>query len=294
MSKILYAVLFITLFSACEKDINFDLKDASALLVVDANIENNQPPVVILTKSLDFYSTINPALLFNSFVRNADVRISNGTLTHKLKEYGQQVAGTDSLYYYSIDSANLATAFSGQLDTRYTLSIKISGEPEYTASTTIPKLAKRPDSIWWKPAPFSDDTTKVILMVKATDPPGLGNYVRYFTSKNNNPFLPGENSVFDDQVIDNTTYEIKVDPGINRNNPIPFDDNYFKRGDTVILKISNIDKPTYTFWSTWEFAFQSIGNPFAQPNKVIGNISNGALGAFYGYASSSKTLAIPK
>jgi hypothetical protein len=293
MNKIIYAVLVITLFSACEKDINFDLKDSSTLLVVDASIENNVAPIVVLTKSLDFYSTIDPALLFNSFVRNAEVSISNGTLTHKLKEYGQQVIGTDSLFYYSIDSANLATAFLGQLNTRYTLSIKASGK-DYTANTTITPLAKRPDSIWWKPAPFSDDTTKVILMVKVTDPPGLGNYIRYFTSKNNNPFLPGENSVFDDQVIDNTTYEINVDPGINRNNPIPFDSNYFRRGDTVTLKISNIDKTTYTFWSTWEFAFQSIGNPFAQPNKVLGNISNGALGAFYGYASSTKTIAIPK
>lgn len=293
MKKILYALIFVTLFSACEKDINFDLKDASPLLVVDAKIENNEAPVVVLTKSLDFYSSIDPALLFKSFVRNADVRISNGTLTHKLKEYGQQLAGTDSIYYYSIDSGNLATAFLGQLNTRYTLNIKVDGE-DYTASTTIPTLAKRLDSIWWRPAPFSDDTTKVILMVKVTDPPGLGNYIRYFTSKNNNPFLPGENSVFDDQVIDNTTYELKVDPGVNRNNPGPFNDNYFKRGDNITLKIANIDKPTYTFWSTWEFAFQSIGNPFAQPNKVVGNISNAALGAFYGYGSSSKTIAIPK
>ncbi|MEP7109441.1 MAG: DUF4249 family protein, partial [Ferruginibacter sp.] len=125
-------------------------------------------------------------------------------------------------------------------------------------------------------------------------PPGLGNYIRYFTRKNSEPFLPGENSVFDDQVIDNTTYQLQVDPGINRNNPVSFDSNYFKRGDTVTLKLCNIDKPTYTFWSTWEFAFQSIGNPFAQPNKVIGNISNGALGDFYGYAAFYKTLIIDK
>ena len=61
-----------------------------------------------------------------------------------------------------------------------------------------------------------------------------------------------------------------------------------------LLKLCNIDRPTYTFWSTWEFAFQSIGNPFAQPNKVIGNISNGALGAFSGYGAFYKTLLDPK
>ena len=133
------------------------------------------------------------------------------------------------------------------------------------------------------------------MMVKTTDPPGLGNYIRYFTRKNREPFLPGEASVFDDAVIDGVTYELRVDPGIDRNNRVPYDSNYFKkRGDTVTLKLCNIEKPTFTFWNTWEFAYQSIGNPFAQPNKVIGNISNGALGAFCGYAAWYKTLIIPR
>jgi hypothetical protein len=42
-----------------------------------------------------------------------------------------------------------------------------------------------------------------------------------------------------------------------------------------------------------EFAYQSIGNPFASPNKVLGNVSNGALGAFCGYAAFYKTIIIP-
>jgi len=280
-------------FSACEKDINFDLKNAEDLLVVDANIENGRPPVVILTKSLDFFTTLDPAVLLNSFVRNAEVTISNGVLTHKLKEYSIHLDNGTIVYTYSIDSANLATAFVGEFNKQYILNISAEGK-SYTSSTTIPPLAKKPDSMWWKPATYTDDTNNVILMVKTTDPPGLGNYIRYFTKKNSETFLPGENSVFDDQVIDNSTYELEVDPGTNRNAPIPSDSNFFKRGDTVTLKLCNIDKATYTFWTTWEFAYQSIGNPFAQPNKVIGNISNGALGCFYGYAAFYKTLAIPK
>ncbi|MEO6289933.1 MAG: DUF4249 family protein, partial [Ginsengibacter sp.] len=84
------------------------------------------------------------------------------------------------------------------------------------------------------------------------------------------------------------------DPGVDRNDPVGFDDNFFHRGDTVALKLSNIDRVTYHFWLTMEFAYQSIGNPFASPNKVLGNITNGGLGAFCGYASSFKTLIIPK
>ena len=122
-------------------------------------------------------------------------------------------------------------------------------------------------------------------MLRAFDPPGLGNYVRYFTKTNSEPFFPGGNSVFDDQVIDGTSYEVQLPKGFDKNDPPKMDSNFFKRGDTVALKFCNIDKASYDFWSTWEFAFQSIGNPFAQPNKVVGNISNGALGVFCGYAA---------
>ncbi|MBL0358679.1 MAG: DUF4249 domain-containing protein [Chitinophagaceae bacterium] len=293
MNRIISSLLIAVLITGCEKNINFELKQAADVLVVDANIENGQPPLVILTHSLEYFSNINPSIIANTFVHNAEVTISNGTLTHRLKEYAIPVTSDISIYTYGIDTANLSTAFNGEFNTNYTLNIVSNGK-EYHASTTIPILAKKPDSLWWKKAPFQEDTTRVILMTKASDPPGLGNYVRYFTKKNNEQFLPGENSVFDDQVIDGTTYELQVQPGIDRNSRVLLKDNYFNRGDTITLKLCNIDKATYTFWNTWEFAYQSIGNPFAQPNKVIGNISNGALGAFYGYAAYYKTLIVPR
>jgi hypothetical protein len=293
MRYFLMIFMAVLALASCEKDVNFDLKNAPEVLVVDAQIENGQAPTVILNKSLDFFGKIDPLVLTNSFVHNAEVTISNGTKTHKLKEYTVPVAPGIIFYYYSIDSASLATAFNGEFNKQYTLNIKSEGK-EYESTTTIPLLAKFPDSLWWIKAPLNPDTNKVVMIAKTTDPTGLGNYIRYFTKKNREPFLPGENSVFDDAVIDGTTYELRVDPGVDRNRQVSYDSNYLKRGDTVTLKLCNIDKATFTFWNTWEFAYQSIGNPFAQPNKVIGNISNGALGAFCGYAAWFKTLVIPK
>lgn len=293
MNKFWGSLFLTVLLTGCEKNINFDLKEAENVLVVDARIENGQPPIVVLTTSLNYFSSINQGLLDDLYVHNADITISNGTKTHHLKEYTISGGWNFNSYIYSIDSSVLVTAFLGELNTTYTMKIDVNGKI-YNAVTTIPPLSKKPDSLWWKKAPFQDDTSKVVMMVKATDPSGLGNYVRYFTKKNSEPFWPGENSVFDDQFVDGTTYELQVDPGVDRSKNISADSNYFKRGDTVTLKLSNIDMPTYKFWSTWEFAYQSIGNPFAQPNKVLGNIDNGALGAFYGYGASTKTLIIPK
>jgi Domain of unknown function (DUF4249) len=103
------------------------------------------------------------------------------------------------------------------------------------------------------------------------------------------------NSVFDDQIVDGTTYDINVDKGVNRNGDISRDTYaFFDRGDTVNAKLCNIDKATYDFWRTMEYNYQSIGNPFSSPTTVLGNISNNALGYFGGYAAQYKTLIIPK
>ncbi|MEO7563005.1 MAG: DUF4249 domain-containing protein, partial [Ferruginibacter sp.] len=270
MNKWFFLLILLSTLS-CEKNIDFNLKESEAVLVVEGQIENSRAPVVILTKSLSFFDKINPQLLAASFVHNADIFISNGMLTHKLKEYNSQLIPGYITFYYSIDSSNLSTAFAGEFNRQYSLKILSEGK-EYNSTVGIPALATFPDSVFLKPAPENPDTNKRVLFVKATDPKGLGNYVRYFTRKNSGQFLPGENSVYDDQVIDGSIYEAQFPQGIDRNNPLKADSNFFNKGDTVTLKFCNIQKPVYLFWSTWEFAYQSIGNPFAQPNKVLGNI----------------------
>ena len=213
--KVIFFALVMAVFFSCEKNVSFKLHDAETKIVVEASIENDKPPTVVLSTSLDYFSEISPAILANSFVHNAEILISNGVLTHKLKEY-QFVQNGYSFSYYSIDSSNPATAFTGQLNTGYSLKINSQGE-EYTATTTIPGITKRVDSVFWKQAPVYLPDSLAALMVKVTDPPGYGDYVRYYTKDNSEPFYPAINSVFDDQIIDGTTYTLQVDRGYPRN-----------------------------------------------------------------------------
>lgn len=289
MKNVVFVCLLLWL-SSCEKNIDFNLKTTEPLLTVDAQIESGLPPRVILTRSFSYYEKLTPELLSNSFVHNAEVYMSNGNLTHRLKEYTLTLAPGISASYYGIDSSNLSTAFVGTLNTNYDLRIVSEGK-EYLGTTTIPASLYFPDSVWFQVAPQNPDTAKRVMYIRTTDPPGRGNYNRYFTKKNADPFYPG--AVFDDQVIDGSTYTILLPQGFNRNDPPKEEENFYKRGDTVTIKFSAVDKATYTFWNTWEFAQQSIGNPFAQPNKVLGNISNGALGVFAGYGSAAQTLIAP-
>lgn len=281
------------LLIACEREINITPVNKDSRLVVDAEIENGRAPIVVLSKSLNFFSTIDSAELANSYIRNATVSIQEGNTIYPLKEFEIRDTSGNRFYYYSTDPQAIPQLI-GQFGKNYKLSINVEGI-SYTSETTIPLLTKTMDSIWWKPAPNNDDPKKVVLMARVQDPPGLGNYIRYFTRQNSQAFLPGLNSVFDDNIIDGKTYEIQVDRGVNRNEDVDFETYvFFQKGDTVSVKLCNISKSTYDFWRTWEFNLQSVGNPFSSPGKVIGNISNNALGAFCGYAAQYRTLIIPK
>lgn len=295
MSNRFIALLLVisTAFASCERSVDFHINQVEPKLVVEATIENGEPPIVYLSNSLGYFANIDRNTLSNSFVRNAEVYVSNGIKTHKLKEYSVPVTGGYNFYYYSIDPSSPATAFIGELKKQYSLRIITDGK-EYNATTTIPDTTRHIDSVFWKKAPTGNPPEKVMVMVRATDKPGYGDYIRYFTKRNKEPFYPGINSVYDDQVIDGTTYEIQVERGIDRNDGTEDGYSFFNKGDTVTLKLSNIDKATFDFWRTMEFSYQSVGNPFATPTKVSSNINNNGLGYFGGYASQYRTIIIPK
>ena len=291
--KQLFPVFFVlSLLGACERAADFKLDEVGPKLVVEATIENGQAPLVYLSSSLGYFSAIDQSVLAGSFVHNAEVWVSNGTQTHQLKEYSYPV-GTYNFFYYTNDIASPGTAFLGELNKNYTLRIRYEGK-EYTAVTRIPDTTRRIDSFFWKPAPAGNEPGKIQAMVRAYDKPGFGDYVRYFTKRNSEPYYPGLNSVFDDQIIDGTSYEVQVERGIPRNGSVPEGYSFFDKGDTITLKLSNIDKATYDFWRTMEFTYASVGNPFSSPTKVMSNLTGGALGYFGGYASQFRTIIVPR
>jgi hypothetical protein len=281
-------------FASCEKDITIKLDPTSTDLVVDASIENGKYPIVILSTSLAYFSQLSTAALTASYVHGAYVTMNNGSITGQLKEDSAKDDSTGLIfYYYTFAPSYSGAKFKGSFNTAYNLEIQVGNET-YDATTTIPSLAKYIDSLWWVNAPSAADSALVNLKARVVDPPGYGNYTRYYTSVNAGPYYPGLTSVFDDQITDGTTYTVTVDKGVNRNFPIDINDySFFNKGDSVVVKLADIDKATYDFWRTMEYNYQSVGNPFSTPTVVISNISNGALGYFGGYAAQYKGLLIP-
>lgn len=293
-----YLYLFLCLIAcSCERTIDLKVNNQPPKLVVDASIETNGAPLVVLSSSLNYFSTITPAELSASFIHNAIITVGDDSKTVPLIEYNYTDSSGYKFYYYTINFSNPLQVITGKLNTTYHLNITLPDSSVYTSTTTIPLLRKTCDSLYWVTAPNNPDTTRCVLYGIFNDPPGLGDYVRYFTSTNGGPYYPGFTSAFDDQITDGTKYTFQIPQGSNKNDSIKINNDdygFFHRGDSVVFKFCDIDKATFDFWRTWEFAYQSNGNPFSSPVKIIGNISNGALGAFCGYAAQYRPIIIPK
>jgi hypothetical protein len=292
MRSTLFLILVTLIFSACEKDISVNLPNQEPQLVVEGRFEDGNYPVVILTHSLNYFAAIDQATLLNSFVHNAVVTVSDGSKTMKLIEQSIDTGGM-KLFAYVPDLTQPANNFIGKVSGTYTLRINADNKA-YESVTTIPSRGLKLDSIWWALVKLDNDSAKARLWAQVTDSPTFGNYGRYFTGRNNEPFLPGLTSVLDDKLVNGTTFEIPVDAGVNKNERLDLTTYaFFDLGDTVTLKFCNIDKATWDFWRTVDYAYNSNGNPFSSPTKILGNIP-GALGYWGGYAVTYKTIIISK
>ena len=277
---------------SCERDAHIQVHDTDQNLVVEGTIENNRPPRVILTHSLNYFSTLNAALLENLFVHQARVMVSDGKDSVLLVEKTvDTLLGAKFYYYEPVDSS----AFKGKVGQTYSLNIQVEGQ-SLKATTTIPASSFYLDSVWSVASQSAGktDSSHGFLMARIIDPPELGNYARYFTKRNSEPYYPGLASVADDGITNGKVFDFQLSRGMPKNQDLdPEDDGLFDAGDTVVLKFCDIDSDTYHFWSTWEYAWLNKGNPFATPTAVEGNIP-GALGYWGGYYVQYKQLIILK
>ena len=280
------AMICISLFVSCEKEVHINLATGPPQVVVEGAVETGLPPYVVLTSTISFFSQIDLTTLENSFLHGAKVTVSDGTNTITLREYSIDTGSNNKFYIYTIDTAALGNIMLGQVGKFYSLSVTYNNAT-YTALTKIP-YPKGVDSMWFDVPTFQSNKVPLNarqLFVNYTDPDTPGNYVRYFTRRNNEPYYPS--GIFSDDAVNGLQVKnIGLIAGYNNTTDANGDSlRYFYPGDTVYLKWCEIDKGVYTFWNSLNFAANSTGNPFASPINVQTNMTNGALGIWAGYGS---------
>lgn len=293
------------LLTSCEKEIDLELPPPGNTWVVEGFIQTDQFPYVILTRNTSFFGGNAFSSLGNLYVRNANVTVSHsGTdypmqelclsnLPPNLKPVVSQFLGVnlDSLPADLDVCVYVNFQLTGTEGEQYDLSIQ-KADTVLTATTTIPNAVPI-DSMWIVPEPEVADSL-VRLWVQFDEPDTLGNYYRYFTKRNDEPFYPGLfGSVLDDQFFNGQLFRFNLDRGYDRNTDIDFETyGLFVVGDTIIVNINSIDRPHFRFWETAEDQLRS-GGPFASPTYITSNIEGG-IGIWGGYGSAYDTLIVPK
>lgn len=304
LSFILLIVLGAAL-SNCEKEIDLELPPPGNTWVVEGYVQSNEFPYVILTRNTSFFGGDAFTSIGNLYVHDANVTVSQQGMDYNLQELClsnlppnlkplvSQFLGVnvDSLPPELDVCVYVNFQLTGQEGEQYDLRIQ-KDDTVVTASTFIPTSVPI-DSMWIVPETEVADSL-VRLWVQFDEPDTLGNFYRYFTKRNSEPFYPGLfGSVLDDEFFNGQLFRFNLDRGYDRNTDIDFETyGLFLRGDTIIVNISSIDRAHFRFWETAEDQLRS-GGPFASPTYITSNVEGG-LGIWGGYGAAFDTLVVPK
>jgi hypothetical protein len=279
------------LMSSCQKEVYIDLPDPEFKLVVEGWIEQDEYPVVALTRNSPYFSQVDSSTLANLFILNADVYVSDGIQTEKLQlDFSNAIAGIWPFICYK------GSVIKGEIGKSYSLTIYAEGDT-ITALTTIPELITL-DSLWWMPDNENkpDNDTLGYIWGIYNDNPNLKQYFRLFTLRQNRDkdWVPVLGSVYDDVFFSGKEFKFNMYRGVptlSDVDAIRDDDElfYFKKGDTIDVKITSIDREHFEFWRTIEQEFFSGGNPFVYPVLIRHNVK-GAVGVWGGYAATIYTI----
>jgi hypothetical protein len=294
-----------------------DLPQPKSEIVVEGSIENGTPPYILLTRNSPFFGGIALSDLSQYFVHDAHILVWTGNDTVQLtefcisslpaniraevaKSFGFNITDTTripNICTYTVPNifnffltGDTTGIFLGKTNQTYFLHIEVEGKILF-ARTTIPGIVPL-DPLTWRPHQDFRKDSLVSVYINFRDPDTLGNYYRYATKRNSEPFFrPLSASVYDDLVVNGQYISLPLERGMSPQQKIDANTyGYFWRGDTVTLKWSQIDRKSYEFWRTLES--DGGDSPFSAPVIIKSNI-NGGLGVWCGYATVYQTIIIP-
>ena len=314
MRKIILIALAALAFISCEKEVEVDLPETEAKLVVEGVIEQGQPPIVLLTKSQSYFAPTDLGSIANIFVKDAVITVNDGTTTVTLSELSSEglteeqieqaaeltgidpslLAGADISVYTLLDNSLL-----GEEGRTYTLNVSGDGK-SCSAVTKIPNVVPW-DSTWWRLAEVNpDDDSSGYVWGRLSDPDTLGNgyrhYARRFYSADpdfveDSRFISPLGTTFNDKYLNGLTVDFFAVRGRS-----PFTDNsedetagFFLRGDSVVMKFVSMGLKEADFYITYDNNVASQGDIFSTPANARGNI-DGGLGIWAGWAAYYDTL----
>jgi len=304
MKKLLLFFILLFTMASCTKEVEIDIPGYQDLLVIDGSIETGQPPIVLISRTNDIYSATNLQAYLDGFISGATVTVSDGTTSIVLDELctDNLPAGTEEIAaaIFGIPAAELVNlhlcayttfnpAMFGQVGKTYYLTVTYEGK-SYTSITQIVQPTALLETFW---KPQGSLTDYGYSWAKLADNGNQYDAYRWEVKYLGEPiFKKTFNPFFDDDFFDGLTFEFAYE------NPMSFDDPnladeykaFYKKHDTIVIKLSKMDRDVFSFMEKKYVQMYSAGNPFATPTNIPTNIKGGALGVWAGYSPWFDTL----
>jgi len=309
--------------ASCTKDLTNSLPNFGSSTVVDGNIETNKPPIIILTRSTTIFGGLNVNDYSSFLIHGATMylTIDSSPVQIPLQEVclknlaipdSQKVALLESLQLTVYDSSSIPDVCAytlpyselitysntgncphcGVEGHQYNLFITVNGKT-IKSYTTIPAVVPI-QGLSIRDVPHVDSLVNVEVTYHI--PAAYGNFVRYWTKRNQEPYYTSlAGSVYDNKLLAGQTVTLPVQRGYptytTQVDPNTF--GYFWKGDTVTVKWANIDSRTFNFFNTLEN--DGGGSPFSSYVRVQSNVvGDSAIGVWAGYGARYYTIIVPK
>lgn len=256
-------ILFIAVFAGmllcgCEKVIELKLDNSAPVVVIDGGInDQNENQIVKISKT---YSFTEPNK-FNG-VTGAKVvltRPNGSTVTYSEVSPG---------IYQSVKTR-------GVPGNKYVLDVTI-GDEKYTATSTMPAKVVL-DSLTFKQFNLFGKISTYIA-VNYNDPANVVNQYRYI--------LKAKGKIEEDMVSND-----RFNNGNKVSDVIFYKLDDLVAGDSLKVEFQCVDANVYRYFYSLKQSSGNSGPPVA-PSNPVSNFSNGALGVFNSYTTSTRTAVI--
>ena len=288
----------LSLLSGCQREVELDLPGYESKLVVEGTIENGSPAVVMLSKSIPYFSEISFATLTSDvLVNGSQARVFVTAETGESEEL-KWTLSPDAPYYVAFMGKDVI----GREQTRYTLTVEYDGKT-YTAETYIPKTFDL-DSIGFSQSPDMADTMATIRVL-LNDPAGEENFYAFFCKVScpkvhDRLWVAGLPVAFDDIAFSGQSINYEVTRSgypylmggmLSEEDQRNFRRVTFRPGDTVYVKHTQVDYSTYQYLLSAGSEAAYGSSPFTNPLPAFTNFnSDEVLGHWSGFAAKADTL----
>lgn len=252
-------------------------------MVVEGWIEDGGYPVVILTQSVPISEEWDDVDDLNNYViKWATVRVSCGTDTVTLT--GKVDRDYFPPYIYTTGDSRVR----GRAGGTYSLTADYKGF-HATAVTTIPQSP--PDIVSSRVEKCEGTDSLHRIVVSFTDNADEKNWYQFFVRRGTGTgqFFAAYLGSVDDAVVNGTAdYTVYNRSDIREKDGSP----YFKTGEEVAVRLSQVDSLSYLFWDDYTKTVSSSSNLFFAPYSSIRSNVTGAAGYWCGMNSRTVRLII--